>query len=234
MTPKLGNSTPKMPDGPSGLGMTVKAGAWLRSTLMSGLAVLVPLGLTIYVLDWIVGSADGLLTFMPEALRQSVTDIRGLGLVFAFVLVLVAGVLARNLVGRFVVQTFNRVVERIPFVASVYKLFRQISETFFSADGSQGFQRVVLVEWPRQGAWTVAFVTGEPSGTMGRAMAARTTGRYLNLFVPTTPNPTAGFFFAVPESETIATDMTTEAAFKVIISMGALSDEDVKGLARGR
>jgi len=202
---------------------------WLRSTLLAGLAVLVPLGLTFYVLDLIVRSADGLLILLPDGLRPaSIADIRGLGLIVAFILALTAGVIARNLVGRYVVQTFNRVVERIPFVASVYKLFRQISETFFSSDGSKGFQRVVLVEWPRPGAWTVAFVTGEPKGAMGAALAKRESGRYINLFVPTTPNPTAGFFFAVREEETIPTDMTTEAAFKVIISVGSLSDDDVK------
>jgi uncharacterized membrane protein len=203
----------------------------LRTTLLSGLAVLVPLGLTVYVLQFIVSTADRIVDALPRPLAELVPQrFPGAGLLIAVVVTLTAGILARNLIGRRIMTALTRLIERIPLVAAVYKPFRQISETFLSSSGS-GFKRVVLVEWPRRGTWTLAFVTGETRGQIAASLqgapvvateARGAARRWLNLFVPTTPNPTSGFYFIADEAECLATDLTIEGAFKAIISAGAL------------
>lgn len=197
---------------------------WLQATLLAGLAVLVPLGLTVYVLEFVVSAADGLLHFLPDAAKPSGRlAFPGAGLLLAFGVTLVAGVIARNLVGHLLVEAFHAVLGRVPVVSGLYKLFRQIADAFLGTGDEKGFKRVVMVEWPRQGAWTLAFVTGEARGAVGAALAGEE-GPWVSLFVPTTPNPTAGFYFCVKESDCRATTLTVEAAFKIIISGGALAD----------
>jgi uncharacterized membrane protein len=200
--------------------------SWISNTLLSGLVVLVPLGLTVYVLKFMVETADSFFGFLPEWIwPQGEWRFPGSGLILAFVLTLVAGILARNFIGRFVGNTVVRVIARVPVVAGLYKLFRQISQTFLGGSG-QGFQRVVLVEWPRREAWTLAFVTGEVSGARLAALGKEhDDGPWLSLFVPTTPNPTAGFYFLAKPRDVRDTRLSVEAAFKVIISAGALSPD---------
>ena len=136
-----------------------------------------------------------------------------------------AGVVVRNLVGRRLVNSATRMIERIPLIATIYKLFRQISDAFLGG-GDKGFKRVVLVEWPRREVWTLAFVTGEATGRVTDALTSATesdAGPYWHLFVPTTPNPTSGFYCLAPQRECRLTTLTVEEAFKVIISGGALA-----------
>ncbi len=193
---------------------------WLRSTFLSGLVVLTPFGLTVYFLNSIIRSADNLLFLLPESLRTRALELPGSGLIITFIVVLVAGSIARNLLGRFLISFLNSIVERIPLVAALYKLFKQISDTFLGGGKNKGFQRVVLVEWPRTGTWTLAFVTGEVVKSIEIKLPKKEV--YLNLFVPATPNPTSGFHFMVAQSECVATSFSTEEAFKILLSAGAL------------
>lgn len=197
---------------------------WLRNTLLSGLVAIVPIGLTIYVIDFVRSTADRLFDFLPDALVGS-WRFPGSGLLAAFLITLAAGILARNLLGRMLGQSAASVIERIPVVSGLYKLFRQIAQTFLGS-GGQGFKGVVLVEWPRREVWTLAFVTGEVNGQNAAQLGlADSQGPWLNLFVPTTPNPTSGFYFMAPQRDVRSTKLSVEAAFKVIISGGALAPD---------
>ena len=198
---------------------------WLRRTILSGLAVLVPVGLTLYVLNWLFSVADHFLDVLPMSLRPNVS-VPGLGLILAFVTTLIVGVATRNFVGKNLVVWFQRAIERIPVVASLYKTFRQIAETFLGdGGGGKGFKGVVLVEWPRNDVWTLAFVTSDTSPALAAPLAERaaSAGARLNVFIPTTPNPTSGFYAIVRADQVVPVALSVEEAFKVIISGGALA-----------
>lgn len=202
---------------------------WLSNTMLAGLAVLVPLALTLYVLRAIVTGGDQLLAFVPDAvLPREGWRLPGTGLLVALAVTLVAGVLARNLIGRMIGRFAISLIERVPVVAGLYKLFRQISETFLGG-GNKGFKAVVLVEWPRRETWTLAFVTGELRGELLAALGSQDReadgDSWLSLFVPTTPNPTSGFYFIARQRDLRPTGLSVEEAFKVIISGGALSPD---------
>ncbi len=192
---------------------------WLQSTFLSGLVVLAPIGLTIYILVAMVTSFDGLLATLSGG-RGALFP--GAGLIVAFAVIFLVGFIVRNVLGKMLMSFLHGVVERIPVVASLYKLFRQISETFLGG-GAKGFQRVVFVEWPRPQSWTLAFVTSELSGALSTPLKGDLQGPLLNLFIPTTPNPTSGFYIIVSEKQVRSTTLGVEEAFKVIISGGALS-----------
>jgi uncharacterized membrane protein len=183
------------------------------------LVVLTPFGLTAYILHWIITSADDLIEAFPSAL-QPMHRFPGSGLLAAIATVLLAGAVARNLFGRVALTYVSRAVERIPVIAGLYRLFRQIAEAFLGGGGNQGFKRVVLIEWPRRDIWTLAFVTSELTGELAALTGERET--LVNVFVPTTPNPTGGFHFIAKESDCRPTGLSVEAAFKIIISGGAL------------
>lgn len=206
--------------------MTMNFRHWLRNTLLTGLVTLVPIGLTLYVIDFITGTADRLFDILPNAIApQGIWRFRGAGIIVAFFITLIVGILARNLFGRMIGKSAISIIERIPVIAGLYKLFRQIAQTFLGG-GAQGFKGVVLVEWPRRDVWTLAFVTSEVAAPMAHQLGlASEQGPWLNLFVPTTPNPTGGFYFMVPERDVRTTQLSVEAAFKVIISGGALKPD---------
>lgn len=200
-----------------------------KRTLLAGFVVLVPIALTVYLLDLLVGTADRLVSVVPEGFRPPESLLfPGAGIVGVVVLAWAAGVVATSVFGRFVVPRFNQLVERIPLVASVYRLLRQLAEALLTSDGKKGFKRVVLVEWPRRGSWMLAFVASETRGELQKRLApAAEDEGFLNLLVPTTPNPTSGFSFMVRKSEVIELDMAVEAAFQIVLSGGTLSTEDI-------
>jgi uncharacterized membrane protein len=209
----------------------MKAQTWLRRSFVSGLVVVAPIGLTLYILHWFVVSADEMLQTLPEAVwPKTMQQIPGLGLVAAFLVVLMAGAVARNLSGRWLLLQVNSLVERIPVVASLYRLVRQIAEAFLGSGHGAAFERVVLVEWPRKDIWTIAFVTSGVKGELATRIDG--VGPFLNLFVPTTPNPTGGFHFIAPERDCRASGLSVEAAFKVVISGGALAPDAPLGKVR--
>ena len=142
-------------------------------------------------------------------------------------IILIFGVLARNLVGRRVVDFGESILVRIPVAKSIYLTIKQILNTFLMRD-SVSFRKVVLVEYPRKGIYSLAFVTGRTMGELRKKVEDRTESGAINIFVPTTPNPTSGFYLVVPEDDLVSLDMSVEDAFRIIISAGVLSDEQAR------
>ena len=200
-----------------------KAKQWLKSSFVSGLVVVAPLGLTLYVLHWLVSSADQLVETLPDAVwPEALQQVPGLGLVAALIVVMLAGAVARNLAGRWILTQVGAAIEHIPVVASIHRLMRQIAEAFLAGGQTAAFKRVVLVEWPRRDIWILAFVTSEVPAEMAARLGG---GHHLNLFVPTAPNPTGGFHFIAATADCRESGLSVEAAFKVVISGGALLPE---------
>ncbi len=190
----------------------------LRRYFVAGLLVWIPLGITLWVLKLLVDMMDQSLLLLPADYQNfAVWGIRihGLGIILTLAIVLATGALAANFFGRRVLEFGHVILGRIPIVRSIYGGVKQISDTLFSPEG-KAFRRAVLVRYPHPGAWTVALVTGTPQHEVAQILGAD----QISVFVPTTPNITAGFFLIVPRSETIELDMTVDAALKYIISMG--------------
>lgn len=190
----------------------------LRRYFVAGLLVWIPLGITLWVLKLLVDVMDQSLLLVPADFRSDALfgfHVPGLGIILTLAIVLVTGALAANFLGRKVLDVGHGVLGRIPIVRSIYGGVKQISDTLFSPEGN-AFRRAVLVRYPHAGSWTVALVTGTPQ----HEVAAILGPEQIAVFVPTTPNITAGFFLIVPRSETIELDMSVDAALKYIISMG--------------
>lgn len=198
--------------------------AALRKWLFTGLLVIVPGVITVWVLNWIVGTLDQTLTILPDGWqpdRLLGLHIPGFGVLLTLAILLLVGFAASNFAGRKLVSWGDAAVSRIPVVRSIYSSVKQVSDTLFSENGN-AFRTAVLVQWPREGVWTVAFVTGSPSGEI----AAYLRDEYLSVFVPTTPNPTGGYFVIVRKSDCIELDMSVDAALKYIVSMGVVTPPD--------
>ena len=190
----------------------------LRRYFVAGLIVWIPLGITLWVLKLLVDVMDQSLLLVPENYRSDKLfgfHLPGLGIILTVAIVLATGALAANFFGRKVLKLGDSTLSRIPIVRSIYGGVKQISDTLFSPEG-KAFRRAVLVRYPHAGAWTVALVTGSPEHEVAGILGPD----QISVFVPTTPNITAGFFLIVPRSETIELDMTVDAALKYIISMG--------------
>ena len=190
----------------------------LRRYFVAGLLVWIPLGITLWVLKLLVDMMDQSLLLLPADYQNfSVWGVRvhGLGIILTLAIVLATGALAANFFGRRVLEFGHAILGRIPIVRSIYGGVKQISDTLFSPEG-KAFRRAVLVRYPHAGAWTVALVTGTPQHEVAEILGPD----QISVFVPTTPNITAGFFLIVPRSETIELDMSVDAALKYIISMG--------------
>ena len=202
----------------------------LKKYFLTGLLVVVPITMTLLVLRWLFRFINSLLiTILPEVLRPEVLygiPVPGISLVATLLLILLVGILAANIFGRSLVTFSEKLVDRIPFVKGVYTLFKQVVDTVLKRDHG-AFRKVVLIEYPRQGIWSVAFVTGKSSGEVQRVTAEDV----VNVFVPTTPNPTSGFYVLVPEKDLIALKMTVEEAFKLIISGGMVTPPEKKAPA---
>ena len=190
----------------------------LRRYFIAGLLVWIPLAITLWVLKLIVDVMDQSLLLVPSQYRSEALfgfHVPGMGLILTTVIVLLTGALAANFFGRRLLLLGHGILTRIPIVRSIYGGVKQISDTLFSPEG-KAFRRAVLVRYPHQGAWTVALVTGTPENEVADIL-----GRdQISVFVPTTPNITAGFFLVVPRSETVEIEMSVDEALKYIISMG--------------
>ena len=200
----------------------------LRKWLLSGLLVLVPLIITLGVLDWVVSTLDKTLNILPVAWhpdRWIGLRIPGLGVLFALAVVLSIGALASNIVGNRLVSWWHALLHRIPVVRSIYSGVKQVSDTLFSEKGN-AFRKALLVQWPREGVWTVAFLTGQPSGNLAKHLP----DDCLSVYVPTTPNPTGGYFVMLRRADCIELDMSVDEALTYIISMGVISPSGVKRL----
>ncbi|MEJ2523579.1 MAG: DUF502 domain-containing protein, partial [Gammaproteobacteria bacterium] len=186
----------------------------LRKFLVAGLVIWLPVLATVLVLRVIIGLVDRTLLLLPPGWRPDALlgfHVPGLGLVLAILILLGTGMLAANLVGRRVVEAWDRLVHRIPLVRSVYSGAKQVAETVF-ADGSTSFKRVLLVEYPRKGVWSLCFQTSSELAEI----QGRTSREVACVFVPTTPNPTSGFILFVPREDLVALDMSVDEGLKMI------------------
>ncbi len=193
----------------------------LRKWLFTGLLVIVPGVITVWVLHWIISTLDQTLLLLPgdwQPDRLLGMHIPGFGVVLTLVVLLAIGAIASNFVGRKLVSWGDGLITRIPVVRSIYSSVKQVSDTVFSDTGN-AFRTAVLVQWPREGVWTVAFITGNPAGEV----AAYLRDEYVGVFVPTTPNPTGGYFVMMRKSDCVELDMSVEAALKYIVSMGVVA-----------
>ncbi|OGA95067.1 MAG: hypothetical protein A3E79_08220 [Burkholderiales bacterium RIFCSPHIGHO2_12_FULL_61_11] len=192
----------------------------IRRWLLAGLLVLVPLAITLSVLDWIVGVLDQTLLILPAAWHPDKLlglHIPGFGVLLALVIVLLMGAIASNFFGKKLVLLGNSMLHRIPIVRSIYSSVKQVSDTLFSENGN-AFRKALLVQWPREGVWTIGFLTGVPGGDVVNHLP----GDYLSVYVPTTPNPTGGYFVMLRKSDCIELKMSVDQALTYVISMGVV------------
>ena len=191
---------------------------FIKRYFITGLLIWVPLVITVWVLNLLVSTLDQILQLLPPQFRTENwlgIHIPGFGVAMTVLIVFVTGVFAANIIGQRLVTFWEGVLARIPVVNSIYKGVKQVSDTLF-APGGQAFRKALLVQWPREGMWTIAFLTGTPGGDV----ASHLEGDYLSIYVPTTPNPTGGYFVMMRRSDVIELDMTVDDALKYIISMG--------------
>lgn len=183
--------------------------------------MIVPVGLTLYILVFLIGMMDGLLTLVPQRYHPTALfgfHVPGLGIIITILLIFVFGLMTKSIVGNRIVVFGERLLDKIPFVRSIHMAIKKIvdSMVFYR---SRGFKKVVLVEFPRRGAYALAFMTGIP----GENIQQKTGQRCVSVYVPTTPNPTSGYFIIYPETEVIQMDMSVEEAFTLIISCGIVN-----------
>lgn len=196
----------------------------MRKYLVTGLLIWIPLVITLWVLNLIVTTMDQSLQLLPEQWHPHTLlgrDIPGIGMLLTVLIVVVTGLLARNFIGERLVVYWERLLGRIPIVRSIYSSVKQVSDTILSPNG-QAFRRAMLVQYPRAGVWTIAFQTGTPAAEIRRHVATD----MLSVYVPTTPNPTSGFFLMVPRAETIELNMSVDEALKYVVSMGVVAPVD--------
>ncbi|MBK1613300.1 hypothetical protein CKO44_07430 [Rubrivivax gelatinosus] len=201
----------------------------MKKYFVAGLLVWLPLAVTIWVLSWLLGVLDGVFAsllsatqfVLPQSTHQTVEYLRGvpgLGVAVVLLVLLLSGVFAANFVGQWWLRQWDALMARIPIVKSIYSSVKQVSDTLFSSSGN-AFREAVLVQYPRQGSWTIAFVTGKPGGEVAHYLP----GDYVSVYVPTTPNPTSGFFLMMPRSDVHVLTMSVDEALKYVISMGVVA-----------
>ena len=200
----------------------------IQQYFVTGLLVWLPMGVTVWILLWLMGLLDGIFLALLAAadavapglssLTGPLRRIPGLGVILVAVVVFATGVFVANMFGQWWVRQWDGLMNRIPFVRSIYTGVKQVADTLFSGNG-HAFSKALLVQYPRQGAWTIAFLTGRPSGEV----ATHLTGEFVSVYVPTTPNPTSGFFLMLPKADVIELKMTVDEALKYVISMGVVA-----------
>ena len=200
----------------------------MRKYIIAGLLVWLPLAITIWVLLWLLGLMDGMFSWLltisqallPPAADASIDGLRhipGLSVLVMVAVMLVSGVFVTNIFGQWWVRQWDRAMSRIPIVNAIYSSVKQVSDTLFSSSGN-AFREAVLVQYPHAGSWTIAFVTGKPGGEVQSHLV----GEHVSLYVPTTPNPTSGFFLIMPRANVRPLQMSVDQALKYIISMGVV------------
>jgi uncharacterized membrane protein len=193
----------------------------MKKYFITGLLIWVPLGITIWVLNLLVGTMDKSLLLLPLTYRPDSwlgVHIPGLGAVLTLLVIFITGLLTANIIGQRLIGFWEGLLGRIPVVKSIYYSVKQVSDTLFSGSG-EAFRKVLLVRYPHPQAWSLAFQTAVP----GKEVAGKLDDEYVGVFIPTTPSPVNGFYFFVKKSETIELDMSVDQALKYIISMGVVS-----------
>ena len=198
----------------------------IKGVFLTGLVAVIPAGVTIYILYLIIKLMNNLVRFVPARYHPDQLlpfHIPGLGVIITLILIFTVGLVTRSYLGKKLARLGDRMVRQIPLVRGIYNALKQFVDAVFS-DKGQSFKKAVLIEYPRKGLYSIAFVTGVSRGEV----QVKTLQRCVNVFVPTTPNPTSGFYIMVPEGDMIALDMTVEEAFTLIISGGIVSPEDIQ------
>jgi uncharacterized membrane protein len=193
----------------------------VKKYLLTGLLVWVPLGITAWVLKVTIGTMDQSLLILPVQWRPDTWmgfHIPGLGVILTVVILLVTGLIVRNVLGRQLLHLWENILRHIPFVSAVYNSVKQVSDTLLSGD-NKAFGKVLLVRYPHAAAWSLAFQTTIPSGVVHQLG-----DEYVGVFIPTTPSPVNGFYFFVRKADTIELDISVDVAFKSIISMGVVAE----------
>jgi uncharacterized membrane protein len=197
----------------------------LRNYLISGLLFWIPLILTIIVIKFFLEFVDGLIPqeYLPEAVFNLETSIPGSGIILLFLIILITGILVTNILGRRLVAIWERLLNRIPGFRNIYNILKKVSDTVLNTS-SQSFKKAFLIQYPSKGIWVIAFQSGDYRGEAESIIGDET----INLFVPTTPNPTSGFFVLIPKKDAFELDISVEDAFKLVISAGVVTPNSVK------
>jgi uncharacterized membrane protein len=196
----------------------------MKKYFITGLLVLVPLFITVWVLSFLIHTMDQSLLLLPEAWQPKKLigfNVPGLGVLLTLGIIFGAGLVATNIFGQHLIEMWESLLARVPVVKTIYSSVKQVSDTLFSNTGN-AFRKAVLVQYPRDGSWTIAFITGVPGGDVKEHLF----GDYISIYVPTTPNPTSGFFLMMPREDVIDLDMSVDEALKYIISMGTVTPKD--------
>jgi uncharacterized membrane protein len=196
----------------------------MKKYFITGLLVLVPVIITGWVLSTLINTLDQSLLLLPKHWRPKELvghNIPGLGALLTLLIILVTGMIATNIFGQQLIAWWDAIMARVPVVKSIYSSVKQVSDTLFSEKGN-AFRKAVLVQYPRQGSWTIAFLTGTPGGEV----SAYLHGEYVSVYVPTTPNPTSGFFLMLPSVDVVELEMSVDQALKYIISMGVVAPSE--------
>jgi uncharacterized membrane protein len=202
-----------------------------KKYLLAGLLVWIPLTVTVWLLSWMVGSLDALFRSVLDAvskvspdsatvLMQDLGQIHGLGVILVVLTLLATGAFASNVFGKWWLNQMGKIFTGIPIFKTIYTSVKKVSDTLFSGKGN-AFRQTLLVQYPRAGVWTLAFQTGEPTGEVGDKLG----DGFVSVYVPTTPNPTSGFFLLMPKSEVIELSISVDEALTYIISMGAVAPD---------
>ena len=197
----------------------------LRNYLISGLLFWIPLILTIIVIKFFLEFVDSLIPqeYLPEAVFNLDTSIPGSGIILLFLIILITGILVTNILGRRLVAIWERLLNRIPGFRNIYNILKKVSDTVLNTS-SQSFKKAFLIQYPSKGIWVIAFQSGDYRGEAESIIGEET----INLFVPTTPNPTSGFFVLIRKKDAFELDISVEDAFKLVISAGVVTPNSVK------
>lgn len=193
----------------------------IRRYFITGLLIWVPVAITAWVVSLIAGTADQTLLLLPESLRPHEVlgyDIPGIGIALTLLVIFSTGLLAANFIGQRLVRWWEGLLNRIPVVNKIYGAVKQVSDTLFSSSG-EAFRKALLIRYPHADSWTIAFLTGTPGGDVANHLQ----DDYISVYVPTTPNPTSGFFLMMRRTDAIELDMDVDEALKYIISMGVVA-----------
>jgi len=204
-----------------------------RRYFITGLLIWIPIGITLWVLDTIITTMDLSLSLLPASLQPVALfgrHLPGLGALLTILIIVATGLAATNILGQRMVLFWEGLLHRIPIVRTIYSSVKQVSDTLLSPQGN-AFRKALLIEYPRAGSWTIAFMTGTPAAEVRRRVAQAVGGvdadagvgaEMVSVYVPTTPNPTSGFFLMFPRSEVIELRMSVDEALKYVVSMGVV------------